>query len=411
MRPPRELDAALPDVGLAFESDAVSLSLRAVWEAAERERIAVTRCTRADAIYEPGARCVVTYALEGESADGEPRETIGVVEVDASGPTYGLFRNDPRLPGLATAADAEAMRQRFAALPSEVANGRRAATCVVTPVRYKPAVSCVLRYELEGPARATFFAKLFAEGGDERLSVLAALHKVAPLPRILKPLAYWPDLQLLVQPAVEGAPLGETAFILRSSECARLLYEAGRSAAALTTVDVPGPHRTLDEDLRDLRLYRPLLAQLAPTLIPGFDEAVASIGGLSGSRPEPGPVPSHGALRIDQFLVEDDSLVLIDLDGFCWANPARDVANFLAYLDWRGIRLPATAGLVTAGREAFLAGYASAAPLPSPRWLELYHAASMLKIAGRRFRHLTFDEWELVPELIVAARAALAALG
>jgi hypothetical protein len=351
----------------------------------------------------------VTYALGGESG-GEPRETIGVVEVDALGLTYRLFRDDPALPGIATAADAEAMQRRFAALASEVTNGCRDPTCVVTPIRYKPALSCALRYELEAPARARFFGKLFADGGDGRASVLAALHGAGSLPRILKPLAYWPDLQLLVQPAVEGVQLGAAAFNASSSECARLLYEAGRSAAALTSVDVAGPRRTLDDDVRDLRLSRPLLLQLAPELLPGFDEAVAGIAGLAGSRPEPAPVPSHGALRSDQFLVEGDSLVLVDLDGFCWANPARDVANFLAYLDWRAIRLPATAALVAAGREAFLAGYAGVVPLPSERWLELYRAASMLKIAARRFRRLSFDEWDLVPELIDAARTALAAL-
>jgi hypothetical protein len=41
------------------------------------------------------------------------------------------------------------------------------------------------------------------------------------------------------------------------------------------------------------------------------------------------------------------------------------------------------------------------------RWLSIYQAASLLKIAGRRFRNLNFKEWPLVIHLIEAAEASL----
>ena len=41
------------------------------------------------------------------------------------------------------------------------------------------------------------------------------------------------------------------------------------------------------------------------------------------------------------------------------------------------------------------------------RWLSVYQAASLLKIAGRRFRSLTYREWPLVIHLIQAAFAAI----
>ena len=122
---------------------------------------------------------------------------------------------------------------------------------------------------------------------------------------------------------------------------------------------------------------------------------------------EPDPVPSHGAMRTDQFLIQNGELVLIDLDGFCWANPARDMGNFLAYLCWKAIRQPEHGAFVETAGRAFLDAYLDARPNLDVRWLSLYQAASLLKIAGRRFRSLTFREWPLVIHLIDAANATL----
>jgi Ser/Thr protein kinase RdoA (MazF antagonist) len=120
-------------------------------------------------------------------------------------------------------------------------------------------------------------------------------------------------------------------------------------------------------------------------------------------------VASHGALRTDQFLIDGRDLVLIDLDSYCWATPGRDMGNLLAYLDWRAIRRPEDATLVDEARHAFLEGYAAVAPLPDSPWLAAFRAGSMLKIAGRRLRSLSFEEWELLSKLLDAARATLPA--
>jgi Ser/Thr protein kinase RdoA (MazF antagonist) len=98
---------------------------------------------------------------------------------------------------------------------------------------------------------------------------------------------------------------------------------------------------------------------------------------------------------------------MIDLDGFCLANPARDVGNFLAYLCWKAIRQPEHATFVECAGQAFLNGYLEAGGDLDDRWLDLYQAASLLKIAGRRFRSLTFIEWPLVKHLIDAALAVI----
>jgi len=99
---------------------------------------------------------------------------------------------------------------------------------------------------------------------------------------------------------------------------------------------------------------------------------------------------------------------MIDLDGFCWASPARDIGNYLAYLAWKRIRQPHAAELIERAGQLLREGYQALRELPDARWLAIYEAASMLKIAGRRFRSLTLKEWHLVPLLIDAAEAELA---
>ena len=55
-----------------------------------------------------------------------------------------------------------------------------------------------------------------------------------------------------------------------------------------------------------------------------------------------------------------------------------------------------------AGR-AFLEGYLNVHADIDERWLSVYQAASLLKIAGRRFRSLSYPEWPLITHLIQLA--------
>jgi hypothetical protein len=189
------------------------------------------------------------------------------------------------------------------------------------------------------------------------------------------------------------------------------MRSAGSGLAALHRMSLAsGPRRTLLDDARDLQAYGRLFTQLAPRLERRFHDAIAAISRYALANREPALVASHGALRADQLLVDrDDDLVLMDLDGFCWATPARDLGNLFAYLEWRAIRKPEDAALIDQAQRAFLEGYAEAGPLPDSSWLAVFRAGSMLKIAGRRFRSLDLEEWELVPKLLDAAWEALPA--
>jgi hypothetical protein len=139
-----------------------------------------------------------------------------------------------------------------------------------------------------------------------------------------------------------------------------------------------------------------------------FDRALTALRSVACDRAgaASATVPSHGAYRAGQLVVDERGrVVVLDLDGTCRSESARDAGNFLAYLRWQAVRMPDQAPALAAAREAFLAGYGSVVPPPDAARLAQYEALSLVKVAGRRARDLSADEWPLLPSLLAAAGA------
>jgi len=399
-----DFDPQLPALALAFDLAAVARLFAEQWPRAEAAPVEITKCKPQDTKYQPGRRCVSTYALT-IARPGVPAEsTIGVLEITPAGPTHRLYDDDPKLPWLAHATNPQTMREHFSALLGTLVEG-----CAITPVRYRPGVRCVFRYDLRTTAgEQTFFGKLIGQGAEDSMATIAALHNARAsfpdMPRVLPPLAYWPELHMLVQAEVAGgAELNDLAFDPAEDAATRerWLRDAGARLAGLHGCDVAGPTRTMVDDIGELREYVAPIAAVDPALAGRYAAAVDRLAETS-AQGEPAPVASHGAFRTDQFMIEDRELVMIDLDGFCWANPARDLGNFMAYLRWKAIRKPHDAAFIERVGQLFLHGYRTAGRSIDQGWLERYTADSLLKVAGRRYRSLTAKEWHLTPLLIDA---------
>lgn len=412
-------DPQLPALPLAFDRVAVARLFEEQWPAPADTAPAGVRvedCRLQDTKYQPLVRCVTVYELRVASPGAAPWPAIGVVEISPAGPAHRLFVEDAALPGLRVATDPVRMAARFAEALASDTGGGPVERCAITPIRYKPGARCVLRYALgTGAESRVFFGKLFASDGDRVRSVLSTLHDVgratAGMPDVLQPVAYWPDLQLLAQPAVAGGvELNTLAFdpAVAAAGRERWLDAAGRGLAALHgSAGAEGPRRTLPDDLAELREYQAPMAQVDPALAADYTALCETVAARTGAVAATPPVPSHGAFRPDQFMIEGERLVMIDLDSFCWAAPARDLGNFLAYLRWKAIRRPDQAAFLDQAAGIFLAGYGTAGPAVDAGEGALYQAAALLKIAGRRYRSLSVKEWPRVPDLLAAARTLL----
>jgi hypothetical protein len=405
-----DFDPQLPALPLAFDLAAVARLFAEQWPRAEAGPVEITKCKPQDTKYQPGRRCTTTYALT-IARPGLPAEsTIGVLEITPAGPAHRLYDDDPSLPWLAHATNPQVVGEHFATLLGTPIEG-----CIITPVRYRPGVRCVFRYDLQTAAgSSTFFGKLIGHGAEDSMATITALHAACAafqaMPRVLPPLAYWPELHMLVQAeVVGGAELNDLAFDPAEDAATRQrwLHDAGARLAGLHGCDVAGPPRTWADDMDELREYIAPMAAVDPALAARYAAAVERLA-AAGANGEPPPLASHGAFRTDQFMIEHGELVMIDLDGFSWANPARDLGNFMAYLRWKAIRKPHDAAFIDHVGQLFLQGYRAAGPEIDRAWLARYTADSLLKVAGRRYRSLTAKEWHLVPLLIDAAEEIVA---
>jgi aminoglycoside phosphotransferase (APT) family kinase protein len=412
------LDRQLPDLARAFDSQYVARLFQRHWRELEpdaRSPIAVGGCKAQMVRYQPGRSCWVAYSLQVRERDREARQTIGVVEVTPKDLQPRLFSDDPHLPWLTAASDPAGMRARFAQL-LEAQEGPTVAHLQTAPIRYHAGLRCTFRYDLSTSAgRRTFYGKVLNMHGERLMAAVEGLYQAAlrsaQMPAIPRPLAYWPELHMLVLQAVPGNErLHDYVFSVSQHRADRLhlMHRAGVSLAALHTCqDISVPSQSFHGQLRALREDVPLVAVLDSALAHRLNRAVDELTTRAQGRCEPEPVLSHGAFRPGQLLVEDERLALIDLDRLCWANPARDVASFVADLDIKGLHRFQHSNAVASAGGLFLRGYREAGGQVDDDWLRLYRASSLLGTLRRRFLGLRFTKRPDEPRRLVDAAFAL----
>jgi len=414
-----DFDDQLPDLPIAFDFDEVAdlFERKLFGPNSSQDQIGSLNVKKLqDVKYRPSHRCVTTYDLIIGKPDGSPERTIGVLEFTPEGVIPRIYTADDRLPWLTRATDMNEMQQRFSALPAFEGYADQIRLWEIFPVRYKPGLHCVIRYTVQTPSgNKMFYGKSFTGNAEQLMRTVTDLHKLSQenpdMPSISAPVATWPEMEMILQSAVPNG-IEFTNFIYDQRYDASVreswMEKAGRALGVFhNSSTAPSETKTVYDDLRDLHEYTVIMSKVRADLGAKYEEVIQQIITKVDHFREPKAVASHGAMRTDQFILQGDRLAMIDLDSYCWANPARDLGNFLAYLCWKAIRQPEHAQFVERAGRAFLEGYLSVQGDIDERWLSVYQAASLLKIAGRRFRSLTYREWPLVIHLIQAAFAAI----
>jgi hypothetical protein len=387
--PPAGLDPALPALAPALDPSAVALRFQRRWPG-PGEPPAIRGCLPQHRRWAPGVECEAVYLL---TTSLSPVPTIGVVRVRPEGVSHRLYTDDPGLEGLAAATDPARMRawlaERLGGVPD---------TCTVVPVSYRPQLRCMLRYQLGGGA-GPVYAKVVSSGAFEALAAAAAALGGELAPPLV---GVAPEWRLVAQADAGGHSLRSLAVDPPPPGAAAQLRAAGRLLARLhARSGPPGETRSLSGDAAALRHLLPVVESALPASAAGF---VAAAGRLAAIGDGEAPAPAHGALRLDQVHLGSAGAALIDLDSYCWAEPARDLGNLLAYLRWREIRRPAAAAALAGVRAALLEGHAEEwGAAVDPGRIALHQAASSLKIAGRCLQKLAVAEWAHLPRLVDVA--------
>lgn len=396
-----DLDPGLPGMVRALNSADVAARFEREWPQAGRSP-SITGCDLQHVRWTPGVECMAIYRLELDDA-AKPIATLGVVVITPDTLHHRLFAEDAELPGLTAAADPAVMTVWLAERL-----GRSIDSCSIAPVSYEPGEACVLRYELEDRKGTVLYGRVTS---GERAETVAGIVRSLGDRFVAAVVGVAPELQLVVHQEAGTRSLGAVAESTVSADTLRELRGGGRLLARLhARFDPAGPSRSLVEDAGELEQYLDVSEWVSPPtaalLAEGIDRARAQAGGAAPL------VPSHGAFHLGRVHLTARGPRFIDLDSFCWSDPARDLGSVLAHLRWLAIRRPESRSMLARVRTAFLAGYRSktVAPLDEDR-LAAFEGVSLLRIAGRGYRNLAFEEWERVPELVGAALSRLGAGG
>lgn len=315
-------------------------------------------------------------------------------------------------------------------------------TAQAVPVRYKPASRCVIRYDLllvqaqdrQATDKISIFGKVYADPAQARtiqdLTQQLYVEQTALLgttvagftqqtPFLPRSLMFSASVGLVLTEAVRaqtpGGRLRTGTSVLQpqmiqthggkaasAQPPARELRLAAIALARLHTSQVsPGPQtlRPGSKEAKRVRERAALLSGYYPTLAANIQDLAQTLAQRLETLQPTLYRPAHGGFKASQLLYFDETISVVDFDGFCLADPALDVGYFLAYLRPSGLwyERQGTRAWFEAAANIFTTTYASAlhdlgvSPEETAGILHRSHtytAALLCKIATRRVNRL-----------------------
>ncbi len=214
---------------------------------------------------------------------------------------------------------------------------------------------------------------------------------------IPEPLAYLPPLRLLLQEKVEGPSAGdifktvdEQSRAAAAERCA--LWLARFHAIAPKTGEVSYPHehlqsKSMQRCSRKMAKLGGPFADKAARLLQRLEDMVASLSPVE-------LCAGHGSYSAAHVILAPGRTVAIDWDFHDVADPARDVARFLAALRRRALVRLGSIRLLDGVAEIFLKTYLAVGPPDAKKNLRFFEAATYLNLATRHLGDAVPDSQE-----------------
>jgi hypothetical protein len=368
------------------------------------------RVEAAQAHYRPGrwfAVCFRTGAVE--RASGRPVCPTVTLECRAGqADLIWAFPDDPALPGLAVAADPDALRQRLRPRPAEVA---------VEPLRYRPRRRAVLRYRLDDQ-RVRYGKVVTPRRANRLLSFAEALRTDGSGLRLALPIGRVAPGVLLL-PVLPGRPLRDLLLtggrLPEPGRLAGLAEELHRGCAATFADPPPLPEGGGIRPDATRRRVDPVTAlcaaQMAARLLPEAAVTAGRVAEAVINSAEEMELPAerivHGDLYENQVFVDGDRFGLLDLDDLGPGDPLLDAANFSAHLLLLGASGPSAAATILRYRDELRAAFCRRldAGRADLAWREAY---CILRLASGPFRVLHPDWPRRMADRLALASEVLA---
>jgi hypothetical protein len=357
---------------------------------------AARRVTLVGDLYPPGV----------EPAEARSTGTFGAAGWSGWLPQLGLsLRPEPTDVGLPALPVLTDPRRARAVLETMIRAGAASyrdfhlAGCTPHLLRQHPNSRATIAYDLHYPPAvggddwpARVVAKTYAddtgEQTDEAMRVLWAARKSDWPLAVAEPLGYQRELHLLIQGWVRSeqtfADLLRDAVATGNPQAMRRVLDAAELAAAalaaLHTSDVDhGPHIGVHDELAGLGDLADHLMGMVVGLAGAAAPLLGWLSALAERDHSDAAVATHRSFHPGQALLAGGHVGVIDFDDLCRAEPALDVAQFLATTKYLAVSATRTGGnpppgvdltrLVAADRVCtrFLRVYQALAPISPAR--------------------------------------------
>ena len=216
-----------------------------------------------------------------------------------------------------------------------------------------------------------------------------------------QPLAYVPALHLLLQEKVHGS-LAKEIFLQSNDQCRALAAQrSARWLAAFHATDLQAERifklsdqlPLMEQWTEEIATISGSLKDKAYQLLRGLEAVVPGLGGAEACA-------GHGSYSPLQIVFAKGRTVTFDWDGYCMADPNRDLARFIIALRRLALgRLRSIRALDTAA-ELFLRTYIAMDKSRLTAQLPAYESAICLEFAHRVLRH-KHRHWQMKVEVLV----------
>ena len=297
----------------------------------------------------------------------------------------------------------------------------RFASVEIDEIKYMPGKRCVLRYrtafknEIGEKKSFSFYGKAFDDSSSQfKFETLCAIYEnfrhVVEIPR---PLAHIPEANLIWQEDWGGKPLDEALpeldwpalFVKLGAVTAKLHMTPCTELPCLTT---PKSFvRRMKEDALALVWRLPEHREYFEQVHQRLNDAHETIGAEGAPQ-----APTHGALRVEQFLVKGETLALLDFDEAELCDPHAEVAEFIASLRHLEFLKGLNSADLAAAASAFEEGYCKHVTWRvDQRRIAWYAAASWLTKINDSIKSLTHNANETLDSKMQLLDGWLAKLG
>lgn len=198
--------------------------------------------------------------------------------------------------------------------------------------------------------------------------------------RLPDPVAFLPNLKLLLQRSVPGQP-AESALLDGDQNLATRIATAFHRLHA-SGIDL-GRRHDLGKELAPLPGRVEDIRDGDSSLLPLALECLGAIETTTLAADWPWRWrPVHRDAYHDQVLIDDGRLAILDLDDAAMSEPAIDIANFVAHLHLLGIQRHDDSRALADVIDAFLNQSLRLDPDLDPNLLRFLQAVTLLRLAG-----------------------------